>query len=539
MSSNAAVKITSKLSPVAGAAAVAASEAFGAKAPQSVLSIPSSVRYGPISISDLKNDSTGKVPSAAIRQVGATRRIFLLNSHMTGEEMDGLAHRIKILGKNSGLNSILLSNNLEQNSCDDVDFIFPSSALDICKPDNTLDCSIGARNDEASPKERGTVWDVAGGYDARALVGESPDEKREVLNAMMRLALSIKGNKVSYQNVKNDYASKIPFISVTHGSLSDGGYAFAMGSYAFVTPDSRFSIQNPSRGLSFDPIGLSFILPRLGWEHKQAASNYPLGSVLAYTGFVADGFDMIESGLATNYIDSTNKVGYMERALSELPSYSQQGLRKAPIKKYGQSSEGTLDLRDVNGQYRNVAVANLLHDVCDFDAAGQDYASPKHEASFRADEDPSLVLDGERMQYFEERSSILMTAAATFDDVFRKEDTVQGMLDQLRQYTSVNAKNEEHEKALSLAKDLLEGMESQSPLALHAVHKLLRAGRGKKQTLESCMEREKIVLLNLFEKEDYKNWAKSGLGAGEFKDWKHKSVHEVTKDEVEELFQTS
>ena len=50
------------------------------------------------------------------------------------------------------------------------------------------------------------------------------------------------------------------------------------------------------------------------------------------------------------------------------------------------------------------------------------------------------------------------------------------------------------------------------------------------------MEREKALQLKMFEMDDFKNWAKSGVDVGQFKDWKHKSVHEVTTDEVMELF---
>ena len=83
---------------------------------------------------------------------------------------------------------------------------------------------------------------------------------------------------------------------------------------------------------------------------------------------------------------------------------------------------------------------------------------------------------------------------------------------------------------------ILEGMEAQSPLALSATYRLLRLGKEAKESLETCMEREKKVQLRLFEKDDFKNWAKSGVNEGEFKDWKHSSVKEVTRYEEEELF---
>jgi len=126
--------------------------------------------------------------------------------------------------------------------------------------------------DASSPEGRNKVWNVAAGYDARSLVDTELHEKMYVLDSMMKLARSVKGGKpTSHTNAnantnaakRNDtqqYVSKIPFISIPHGSISDRGYALAMGSYVLATPNSRFGISNPSRGLSLDPIGLSYIL---------------------------------------------------------------------------------------------------------------------------------------------------------------------------------------------------------------------------------------------------------------------------------------
>jgi enoyl-CoA hydratase/carnithine racemase len=477
---------------------------------------------------DLK-DENGRSPAAAIQQVGATRRVFVLDNHMTGEEMDGLAHRIKVLSKNSSLTSILLSSNLEVDSDDDVDHLLPSSVVGVGKDSNPLEAGMSTSKDE------GEVWDIAAGYDARALRDASADEKRQVINAMMKLTLAVRGGKANAQNAKNEYISKIPFISVPHGLTSDGGYALSMGSYVLATPDSRFRITNPMKGLSLDPIGLSYILPRLGWEFQQPSAHFPLGSILALSGYVADGTDMVESGLATHYIDSPRSIELLERALSQLPPYNQQTLRKNPTTRYGYTGSED-NLKDVNAQYRNVAVANIIHASSAFDAAGQEYANFKDQSLFLAGEDPSLVLDSEKGDFIGERESMLLSVAATFEDAFKKEESITGTLEKMREYASADATNEEEEECVRLAKEVLDGMEAQSPLALHAVHKLMSVGKGGKESLESCMEREKGVLLKLFEKEDYKNWANSGVDVGEFKDWKHKSVHEVTPDEVRELF---
>ncbi len=448
--------------------------------------------------------------------------------------MDGLAHRVQILAKNQSLNCILLSNNLQANSDDEVDYTLPSSALDEL---GSMDPLV----DEMSPLKMGEVWNVAAGYDARALANAPPSEKSYVLDAMMKLALSVKGAKTGTggagDNPKKQYLSKVPFISVPHGSISDGGYALAMGSYVLATPDSRFQIANPLRGLSLDPIGLSFILPRLGWEYQQPSAKYshPLGSILALTGYVANGNDMVETGLATHFIDSAQVVGSLERSLSQMPSYDCQVLKKSPVRQYGYT-ESENNSRDVNAQYRNAVVANLIHSTSSYDATGLDYASAEAQAAFFEDEDPSLVLESERNNFIVDRESVLLSVAATFEDVFKKENSIEGIVERMRELSSIKATNEEETEFVDLAKDLLDGMEAQSPLALHAVHKLMSIGKNNKETLEKCMERERGVQLKLFEHEDYKNWASSGVNEGEFKGWKHKSVSEVTSDEVEELF---
>jgi len=528
MSHHTAAKLSSKISaPTVKRAAEAAAGALAANAPRSVLSIPSSVRDGPVSISDLA-DENGRTPSAVIRQIGATRRIFILDPYMNCEEIEGLTYRIRMLGNNKSLNSILLSNNAEKNSDDEVDYIFPASALET-------DRSYSLFEDESSPKKLGDVWHAAGGYDTKSLLNVSSDERRKVLNSMMKLTLSIRGSIDSNNESSKEFASKIPFISVPHGLITDGGYALAMGSYVLATTDSRFKIMNPLRGLSLDPVGLSYVLPRLGWEFHQPSAHFPVGSVLALTGYEADDSDMIETGLATHFIDSYRKMGTLERSLAELPPYDQQILRKDPIKQYGKT-DSNRNRQDVNTQYRNVAVANLLDVLCTYDAAGQEFSHVSDEKVFFAEEDPSLVLQGDKDKYFGDRESLLVNIAATFEDIFKKENTVVGILERLKEHAGVEVKNEEDKELASLAKELVDGMEAQSPLALHSVHKLMNMGKNHDESLESCMERERNVLLKLFEKDDYKNWAASGAVAGEFKDWKHNSVAEVTSDEINELF---
>ena len=273
--------------------------------------------------------------------------------------------------------------------------------------------------------------------------------------------------------------------------------------------------------------------------------------VLALTGYEADEGDMVETGLATHYMDSFGKLGAVERALANLAPYEQQNLLKEPTRKYGDTSGGGASASssgsrnrmqqqgDINAKFRNVAVAGLLHSVSTYDAMGQEITSVRDQASFLADEDPTLVLEGDRGQMFGDRESMLLNLAATFQDVFEKESSVEGIMERMREYASADAKNEEEMEFVSAAADILKGMEAQSPLALCATHKLMIDGKAPKESLNSCIKRELKVQLNLMEKDDFKNWAESGVKEGEFLDWKHKSVKDVTKDEVASLFRDS
>jgi enoyl-CoA hydratase/carnithine racemase len=539
---SAATKISSKINASVAVASQAASEAVAAGAPKYVTAIPSVVRYGPIALSELA-DHKGRIPGAAIRQVGAMRRVFLFDPHLTRTEMDGLCHRIKVLNGNTSINSILLANNVQN----EANCMLPTSALD----DDELE--IKHLLDDPASAGIGKVHYVAAGYDPRSLADMKKDDRRKTVNSLMRLALAVKGQvpgrkQQLYQNRQeknkknsstigetSEFASKVPFISVPHGLTTDGGYALSMGSYVLATSDSRYRIMNPFRGLSLDPIGLSYILPRLGHEFGQPSAKFPVGSVLALTGYEADESDMVETGLATHFIDSFGKLSYIERGLAELPSYEQQQLLKEPTRRYGEVENSGGRSRDVNAKFRNRAVASLLYNCSSYDAMGQEIINPKDVNEYFADEDPSLVLENDRVQPLGDRESMLINIAATFQNAF-DEDSLEGIIERMKEYASMEAKDDEEVECVELAKTLYESMKAQSPLALCATHKLMQLGADTNETLQGCMEREKTVILNLFEKKDFKSWASSGAREGDFLDWSHKSVKDVTNDEIDELF---
>jgi len=94
---------------------------------------------------------------------------------------------------------------------------------------------------------------------------------------------------------------------------------------------------------------------------------------------------MVESRLATHFLDGAQVVGSLEQALAELPSYDHQVLKRSQVRHYGdtidvdanQSNNGSRNHnnsnrfhRDVNAQYQNVADGNLIHSTSSYDASG-------------------------------------------------------------------------------------------------------------------------------------------------------------------------
>jgi hypothetical protein len=134
------------------------------------------------------------------------------------------------------------------------------------------------------------------------------------------------------------------------------------------------------------------------------------------------------------------------------------------------------------------------------------------------------------------RSSDLVDYAATFDEIFTSESTLTGILERFRQVAARETTDPEVQGGIDVAKDLCRRLEQQSPLAVSAVHRLLKEGYKGLETLQSCMAREKRVQCKLFGMEDFANWAKHASKSNEpFTGWKHQSIADVTEDEVTEL----
>jgi hypothetical protein len=112
-----------------------------------------------------------------------------------------------------------------------------------------------------------------------------------------------------------------------------------------VTRESCLRTLNAS--VSLDPVGLSYILPRLGKEFQQAAGIYAdCGIILGLTGYEADAKDIYETSLATHYLESATVLGLLERTLAEI----QQNLLKTPVH-FDEESKPTYEHRSLTNHY--------------------------------------------------------------------------------------------------------------------------------------------------------------------------------------------
>ena len=540
-------------------------------APASAASVPASVRHDPVI---LKGDKDGGSPGAAIRAIGTSRRVLLLNDTLSPTEIDGLAFRLKRLASSDALNSVLVANPLEasekngdmsQNRTCLPSFMDHDESDDQSPFGNMFNPAIKNILQENWGQGLG-VPSFHQGYDARKIYEDglhnNPQRlELELMNPLMELTRATRG---SYDDSTSS-PSKVPLIAFPNGLVSDSGYAFLMGSYVLACQNSNFRILNPLRGLAFDPVGLSFTLPRIGQDFQQASKDYATGCafILALMGFEAGPEDLVSTGLATHYVGGPYKLNHLEHALSELDSHSAQKLRPLPKHLYNQEKNTKLD--NVNKHYKNVAVGNLIQAVSEYDAAGRDeYGVYLHEmlddsGLYVKDIDPSVTMPEERIQMYGNLQSDLVNWAATFSDVFA-EDSVEGMLDRLQSVASTKAEMEgrsgdagEDVRVAEQAQILATSMKQRSPLALRVMFELMKRGRVHTETIESCMEREKASQMRLMSKKDgdFERWAGSGKGVGMtemrrtgslrrkkddlFTNWNHSCVSAVTEDEVLEI----
>jgi len=548
----AASRLSPKLSPSALAQLGNSMEQALTGAPSSVYSIPESVRFDPFVLTNKSGTSSHPFeeeggttdvrnnPGAVIRSIGNSRRVFLVNSSLSPVELDGLSYRIRALASNDAINSILVANPLED-------------AESICDMTENTTCLSSFMEEGESPSRGvGGPWRkhlsdsmktllhenygeglampiVSSGYDARSIYDAGMHKhldqlERELMVPLISLSKAVRG---SYDETINSSPSKVPLITIPHGLTTDAGYSLLLGSYVLATHSTSLKILNPLRGLAFDPVGLSYLLPRLGWEFGQTSREYSkaCGVLLALTGYEANAEDMVATGLATHYIGSPYKLNILE----------------------------------------NVAVGNLIQHISEYDAAGADEYGcylqddlDEETGLFLKDKDPSITLAEDRIQMYGEVFSEFVSWGATFQEALL-EPTVEGIIARLEEIAATKAEFEgksgceEDVMVAEQAEYLVSNMKQRSPLALRTMHRLLQQGAEDDETLESCMKREKTSQMRLFAKEDgdFVRWAESGKGVGLvgmkgvaslikekediFSNWNHASVKEVTNDEVDEI----
>lgn len=535
-------------------------------APASAASIPASVRHDAVILNDEKD---GGNPGAAIRSIGTSRRVFLLNDTLSPTEIDGLAFRLKRLASSDALNSVVVANPLEASE-NNGDMSLNRTCLPSFMDHDEIDdqSPFGNMFNPAIKNILQENWgDGLGvpsfhrGYDARKIYedGLHKNPQRLELELMDPLIELTRATRGSYDEPTSS-PSKVPLIAFPNGLVSDAGYAFLMGSYVLACQNSTFRILNPLRGLAFDPVGLSFTLPRIGQDFQQKSKDYATGCafILALMGFEAGPEDLVSTGLATHYVGGPYKLNHLEHALSELDSHSAQKLRPLPKHLYNQNQEQNSKVDNVNKHYKNVAVGNLIQVVSEYDAAGRDeygvYLDEMLDDSglYVKDIDPSVTMPEERIQMYGDLQSDLVNWAATFGDVFA-ENSVEGMLDRLQSVAGRSVGAEEDARVAEQAQIFVTSMKQRSPLALRVMFELLKRGRVHTETVESCMQREKASQVRLMSKKDgdFERWAGSGKGVGMtemkrtgslrrkqedlFTNWNHSCVSAVTEDEVLEI----
>jgi hypothetical protein len=467
-------------------------------------------------------DSTNNI---AILPVQCARRVLFREAQMTADEMHGLAFRLQVIGTNGAVSAVVVAPDQYQNG--------RVSAL------NYLDPVLKERSNLDFPLNPFKVHDCLTGMDhlqVRAKKINEPnqqDELRYLLNGASELVKACNQMK------------KSPIVTVTNGLVADSGYALCMGRYVVATENTRFAITTPYKGLTLDPVGLSYTLNRLGRDYKQpcAPHAHAMGNILALTGFTANGGDMVATGLATHYGSwGALDLAHLEETLGNIPPYEEQTQWSKERSHYqplpffrGRFATGRI-AANRHKQGRNApppflpenrlsdaAVANALDTITDGNVLGGGLFTAMTSADLHLAEDLDTSLD---------------TFGETFAKIFER-DSIEGMLDGLAQAKNLEGADADYKAAAEL---LHTGMKAQSPLALLVTHRLMTMGRstikGEGQTLEKCMARERKAQQQMFMGQDYKNWADAQLKGepGKFA-WKHKSVGEITKQEVDDILE--
>ena len=414
-----------------------------------------------------------------IRPFGCTRRLFLQDPYYSPAALSALAQDIHTLTQNEAINSVLIG---------------PEEPNNMLSYIRDLDLQYAFSDDytHGYPDENHLVSGV---------LDPSVPLTTPMLQHAQALAKALRGDP-------ND--TKVPTIAVLDGYLHDAGAAWLQSSYVIGTSHSFLQVQNPCRGLSFDPVGLSYRL-----KYMKGPFRRSIALILGLTGYTANADDLFATGLVTHQIETPSELGILENVLAQLPSWKDQALIHVPKRNYGDRHSD----RDHNRSFRNVTVADAIEAYCGGLELAWDEATACMDAS----------LDPEFEEHMPTLESTLVNYAATLDDLLEMAKTPEDVMEALQQVAAEEHPDDpEEQEGVEVAKKLLKGMQKASPLALSAIFRLVDEP-GK--TFEACLEQEMTVQQRLIQGPDYASWQEREEG------WTHSSLKAVTNDEVEALFQ--
>eukprot|EP00586_Coscinodiscus_wailesii_P021914 CAMPEP_0172496894 /NCGR_PEP_ID=MMETSP1066-20121228/94667_1 /TAXON_ID=671091 /ORGANISM="Coscinodiscus wailesii, Strain CCMP2513" /LENGTH=470 /DNA_ID=CAMNT_0013269433 /DNA_START=66 /DNA_END=1478 /DNA_ORIENTATION=+ len=426
-------------------------------------------------------------PNAVVCPAGTCHSAYLFEPHLAPDETSGLSHRLQIMSRNKSLSSVLISF-AEKYYVDNNEGTYtPRSSYA-----NSKEAQFSRMSAALSPEPPHQL--SFEGY--RHPI--PPEDRARTLDALSNLALCT-----------HDPRTKIPVVfAAGNATISDGGYALSLCShYTVCSASATYRVTNPRRGLSFDPIGLSFVLTRLGVDDDDdvlSDLSLAMGRMVSLGGYEMSGTEMVGVGMGTHLVyppgDGDEMVNLLEYELGNLTSFESQVFLERPRVTQAEATyrkqNAIWDDDDlVNQKYKNQTVHELLRDMTD------GVSSKVGEVD-------------------------IVTIAAMLKDTLERE-SLEGVIEGFKEL-------QDNDNRLGrLAKDFLTKFEERSPLALAAVDKLLMKANDNSESLESCAAREKTVLMNLIKGKDYKNWVANGL---EKVEWTHQSINEVSSDEIDELF---
>ena len=418
-----------------------------------------------------------------VREILSTRRVFLpTGASASIEQLSDLALRLEAIGHNRQVSAVLIAPHYNNDDVDDVDNENENNSvnLPLIATSRLIRNVTKVVEDDVLDSKNSLFFNGYNLADDNSFM-----EKVQALQNLVRIVHSM---------------SPAPAVCVPHGKVCDGGYAVCIGRYTLATERSSFQVLHPTRGLTLDG-GLSFVLPRLAFGLSiNKGNDLPVDKVLALTGYEANCYDMVASGLASHFMN-WGKAVMLEHELSEMNPFADR-------------TEVDIVLDEMMDSYSSGSTHK--HDMFGEELPYWEIKNTENGKTLR-------TVPPFRMG--EDHGSRLMDVAFAFRDAFN-EKSIVGVVERLKEIEG----QESDDETVRYAKTFVKNIEARSPLALHATFRLLNEGR-KPQKLVDCLHREEKAQLRLSKVQDFESWNKGN------KNWKHSSLSDVTEDEVDALFQ--